>query len=316
MNNIERFNNQIHYKPVDRSFNMEIGFWNKNFTEWEMFRKHNITDNQNARKLLGLDIVDEVLCLTWMQPFSEIEITPLDWWKLKKERFLIDDPIRHPDIEKLKKKYANRDYPLGISYHSLIGRIRTLLSLQGLSLAIYDYPEVVEDMVETCCILIENCLDKILPNLKFEFACGSEDICYKNGSMFSVDFFRKILMPRYKRINAKLKKYGIDIFFIDCDGDVRPLIPSMLECGINCLYPYEVSCCGHPSDVLKEYGKDIHIIGGVDKMQLLKGKDSIKKYMDSINPLVEKGGFIPCIDHLCSSDIKQDDFLYYLKLKN
>ena len=30
MTDRERFNNQMHYKPIDRSFNMEFGYWNEN----------------------------------------------------------------------------------------------------------------------------------------------------------------------------------------------------------------------------------------------------------------------------------------------
>ena len=32
MTDRERFNNQMHYKPVDRCFNMEFGYWEENFT--------------------------------------------------------------------------------------------------------------------------------------------------------------------------------------------------------------------------------------------------------------------------------------------
>ena len=31
MTDRERFNNQMHYKPIDRCFNMEFGYWDENF---------------------------------------------------------------------------------------------------------------------------------------------------------------------------------------------------------------------------------------------------------------------------------------------
>ena len=122
-------------------------------------------------------------------------------------------------------------------------------------------------------------------------------------------------MPRFKRIGKKLRTHGIDVWYTDCDGDVRALIPGFLESGLNCLFPFEVNGCGHPADVLNEYGKDLLIMGGFDKMQLIKGRDAIKSYMESLVPLVERGGFIPFCDHHCPPDVKYDDYLYYLDLK-
>ena len=39
MTDRERFNNQMHYKPVDRCFNMEFGYWEENFTQWDHLRR-------------------------------------------------------------------------------------------------------------------------------------------------------------------------------------------------------------------------------------------------------------------------------------
>src|SRR5665811_1830264 len=90
--------------------------------------------------------------------------------------------------------------------------------------AMYDYPEMVEDMVETCCRLVEQSLDQILPHMDFDYASGWEDICFKNGPIVGVDFFNSVVVPRYKRIHAKLQAHGIDIWYTDCDGDVRPIM--------------------------------------------------------------------------------------------
>ena len=130
-----------------------------------------------------------------------------------------------------------------------------------------------------------------------------------------VDFFLKIVVPRYKRINNKLKKYNIDIWYIDCDGDVRPILKGFLESGVNCLFPYEVNGCTHPANLLNEYGKELRIMGGVDKMKLIEGPPAIKKYLESLVPIVQRGGFIPFCDHRCPPDVKYENYIYYLNLK-
>ena len=73
-----------------------------------------------------------------------------------------------------------------------------MLTFEGLAYACYDYPEMVEDMVETCCQIAERLLDKWLPHIRFDFASGWEDICFKNGPIVSAGFFRGVVAPRYR----------------------------------------------------------------------------------------------------------------------
>ena len=67
--------------------------------------------------------------------------------------------------------------------------------------------------------------------------------------------------------------------------------------------------------LLNEYGKDLRIMGGFNKIEMAKGPASIKAYMKTLVPLVERGGYIPFSDHRCPPDVKEEDYLYYLELK-
>jgi len=122
-------------------------------------------------------------------------------------------------------------------------------------------------------------------------------------------------MPRYKRIKKKLTAHNIDIWYTDCDGDVRPILPYLLEGGINCLVPFEVNGCAHPAELLDKYGHELRIMGGFDKLKMIEGKQAIKKYMESLVPLVERGGYIPFCDHRCPPDVTVENYMYYLDLK-
>lgn len=353
MSDRERFNRQMHYQSVDRCFNMEFGYWKENFKEWPIFVENNITSNQEADRFFNFDLISGIGGKVWMNPPFESKIisetantrilingdgllaevpkdghdtiphflkasivTPDDWKKAKEERFRIDDPERKIDIEALKRAHpSERGYPLGVAAGSMIGRIRDMLTFEGICYAIYDYPDMVEDMVEASCQLVENFLDQVLPHFDFDYASGWEDICFKNGPIVPVDFFEAVIAPRYKRINKKLKARGIDIWFTDCDGDVRPLLPIFLESGINCLFPFEVNGCAHPSELLNQYGRDLRIMGGVDKMELKKGPKAITAYLETLVPLVERGGYIPFCDHRCPPDVSPENYLFYLDLK-
>jgi len=353
MSDRERFNRQMHYEPVDRCFNMEFGYWKENFQQWSIFVENGVTTNAEADLFFNFDRIAGVGGVMWIHPHFEEEVveetettrtirngvgllaevpkdghdtiphyvgssikTPDDWKRIKAERFRIEDEARIVDVDAIKKKHPpNRDYPLGVNTGSQIGWVRDMLTFEGLAYAGFDYPDMVEDMVETSCVLVEHFLDQVLGEIDFDYASGWEDICFKSGPIVSVPFYRDVVMPRQKRIGEKLHAAGIDLWYTDCDGDVRPILPFFLEAGINCLFPYEVNSCAHPSELFEAHGKELRIMGGVDKMELAKGPEAIKTYLESLVPSVERGGYIPFCDHRCPPNVKVEDYLYYLDLK-
>ena len=353
MSDRDRFNRQMHYQNVDRSFNMEFGYWDENFDSWDIFTRNGVRNNDEADIFFNFDKLRVVSPPVWMNPvfqgrvvsesdhtktlvnedglLAEVPkdghgtiphfvkasiVTPEDWKRVKEERFRREDPARRVDVALLKREHPDsRDYPLGVYCGSMLGKIRDILTLEGLAYALYDYPDMIEDMVETCCLLAEDFLDQVLGKLDFDFASGWEDIAYKNGPLVSVSFFASVVVPRYKRISKKLHAAGIDLWYTDCDGDVRSLLPSFLEGGINCLFPFEVNSCTHPRVLLEQYGRDLRIMGGVDKIQLALGPEAIRSYLESLVPAVERGGYIPFCDHRCPPNVKTTDYLFYLDLK-
>ena len=56
-------------------------------------------------------------------------------------------------------------------------------------------------------------------------------------------------------------------------------------------------------------------MGGIDKIELAKGPEAIKAYLKSVEKLVERGGYIPFCDHRCPPNVKPEDYIYYLDLK-
>ena len=353
MTSRERFNAQMHYLPFDRTVNMEFGYWRENYEVWDIFLENNIKNEWDADRFFAFEAPPCVggncdMCPGFEEKVLEerektlikrdpqgliIEVpkdghssiphylgssieTPEDWKAVKERSFVRGAEFRKPNFEWLDELCKDdRTYPVGVHCGSMIGRVRDMLTVEGLAYAVADYPEMVADMVETRCQLVEDYLDQVLPRYHFDYASGWEDICCKNGPLVNMDFFKSVVYPCYKRIGKKLHQYGVDIWYTDCDGDVRPLLPYFLDAGINCLFPYEVNSCAHPADLFAEYGKDLRIMGGFDKMKLIEGKEAIKAYMKTLEPLVARGGYIPFCDHRCPPDVTPENYLYYLDLK-
>lgn len=349
----ERFLRQLNRQPVDRCFHWEFGYWDDNFTQWAMFTDNGVRNNDEAERFFGFDEIRVVHGNLWLNPPFPAETlaehgeyrvvrnadgllaevprdghetiphflkssvtTPEDWARVKEERFRRDDPARRVDVPALLRRYPDdREYVLMIEAGSLIGKIRDLLTLEGLAYACYDYPDMVEDMVETCCLLIEDFFDQVLPHVAIDAAWGWEDICFRSGPLVSLGFFREVLKPRYRRLGDKLRAAGVGLWLTDCDGDIRPLLADWLEVGLCVMFPFEVHCCGHPAALLAANAPALRIMGGVDKMVLRAGPAAIRGYLESLVPVVAAGGFIPFCDHRCPPDVKEDDYLYYLDLK-
>ncbi|MFI5385147.1 MAG: uroporphyrinogen decarboxylase family protein [Fimbriimonadales bacterium] len=199
---------------------------------------------------------------------------------------------------------------------SLYGWIRNWMGVENVSLVVYDDPAWFEEMVETITVLICSILEKAFESgIQFD-SCGMwEDMCYSGGPLLGVDHFKQILVPRYRRITDVLHKHGVEIVWLDCDGNIERLIPHWLGAGVNCMFPIEVGTWGgDPVRYRKEYGRDLLLLGGFDKHILAKGKREITAEVERLTPLVEEGGYIPFCDHRVPPDVSLDNYIYYLHL--
>ena len=111
-----------------------------------------------------------------------------------------------------------------------------------------------------------------------------------------------------------LRGYGIDVFSVDCDGNIDELIPIWLEAGINGMLPCEVAAGMDVVKMRKKYGRDIWIVGGIDKRALAQGRRAIDDEIYAKVPfMLENGGYIPSIDHEVPHDISLSNYRYYLE---
>ncbi|UCC68972.1 MAG: hypothetical protein JSV79_03365, partial [Armatimonadota bacterium] len=88
-----------------------------------------------------------------------------------------------------------------------------------------------------------------------------------------------------------------------------------LEAGINCMFPVEVAAGSDPIALRDRHGKDILLLGGVNKRALIAGKEAIRKEVKRIARYVKYGGWIPHVDHRVPADVTLESYRYYLALK-
>lgn len=169
--------------------------------------------------------------------------------------------------------------------------------------------------MDTILYLETEIIKRFAKDIRFEMAAYWEDMAFKSGPLISPDMVRKFMMPRYKKLNELLHSIGVDVIFVDSDGNLDLLIPLWLECGINFVWPLEVAAGNDAVAMRKEYGTDLILGGAIDKRALIKGKEATKEEVMSKVPfLLEKGGYFPSVDHLVPPDVPFENYCYYINL--
>jgi hypothetical protein len=94
------------------------------------------------------------------------------------------------------------------------------------------------------------------------FVCGT-DFGTQQSTFCSVDTFRSLYAPYYKKINDWIHAHTPWKTFKHSCGAVATLIPSIIESGFDILNPVQCSAAGMEAGKLKaEFGKDIVFWGG------------------------------------------------------
>ncbi len=237
-------------------------------------------------------------------------------WEKFKERLNPDSPCRYPEYwDDLKRCYRGRDYPLGVHAGSYYGWLRNWIGMENLALMYYDCPDLVHEMTDYIADFVLRVIRRAVEELDLDYALYWEDMAMKTGPLISPKLFREFMSPNYKRVNEFLRAHGVDIHFVDCDGNLDELIPLWLEVGVNGVYPLEVAAGCDPVKYRRQYGKQLLMIGGIDKRALAGTKEDVEReVMSKVPELVKSGGWGPFVDHAVPPDVPYENFRYYLEL--
>ena len=206
------------------------------------------------------------------------------------------------------------DLPIGLFVGSVLGDIRDMVSVIGMSYLLYDEDEeLFGDIVDAYAQMQYKCAEAVLKTgAKFDFAHYWEDICFKNGPLVSPDIFDELCAKHYKKRNELCHQYGIDIISLDCDGVTDKLLPTWFENGVNTMFPIEIGVWGDQFGPAREkYGNGLLGVGGMDKTALRKDKAAVDAEIERMKRLASLGGFIPCPDHRLMPGTKFELVQYY-----
>ena len=227
---------------------------------------------------------------------------------------MTDDKLQFPiKQEQAGKKYEERDFALGMMALSLYGMPRNYMGLESISYALYDNPSLIEEMIEWQTYFSHEMLKKVFAaGVTLDWVWLWEDMCFNKGPLVSPSFVKKHMAPRYRKIVDLLKSNGVKALILDCDGNSEELLPIWVDCGINAHYPFEIASGMDPIKLRKKYGKNLIIIGGIDKRMLSKGKNEIDREVEKVKELIKDGGYLVNCDHHIPPDVSYENIKYFL----
>ncbi len=284
-----------------------------------VFEKKVIREDERHRVEMtyGGSIVEVSKQFPWRMPkYLERPVKDRATWNEYRKRLDPYTPERWPkDWWGFVAKTNREDSPTLLMLEGFFGILREWTGIENLLYMFYDDPKLVEDMMDHMLYFMMGIAQRVLRDIRVDCIRFWEDMAYKSGPLISPAMFKKFMVPRYKKVTEFIHSHGIDVIHVDSDGNINELIPLWLECGINFHWPLEVAAGMDAIALRKKYGKDLIMVGNIDKRVFARGKKAIREEVMSKVPfLLETGGYFPSLDHAIPPDISFQDFRYYINL--
>ncbi len=142
-----------------------------------------------------------------------------------------------------------------------------------------------------------------------------DDVGMQSRLLMSEDFYRKFLKPRLGRVirAAKEVKPNIIIHYHSC-GYVTPLIPDLMEVGVEVLNPLQPECMDF-KEMHELYGDRLSFSGTLGTQTTLPfgtPKEVRETVFRNLNIAGDNGGLLCCPTHLLEPDVPWDNIIAYV----
>lgn len=177
-----------------------------------------------------------------------------------------------------------------------------LLGMENLVLKMYDQPKVVD-------ALLTHIVDYYVEvsRLTFDTAAKAIDIFFigndfgtQVGPIMGEATFRRFMLPHLKRLVDLGHDYGL-LVLLHCCGGFAPLLPALIEIGLDGLQALQPACTGMDPETLKSsYGTQITFMGCIDTQHvLIEGtpqltREQTRQVLEVMKP---GGGYIASASH-------------------
>ena len=174
----------------------------------------------------------------------------------------------------------------------------------------------VVDMFDTYATFIINHLEVLFCEAgKPDAIFFSEDLGFKLKPFMSPQMYQEIIMPSHKRLFDFAHMLGCPVLIHSC-GYVEPLVPYLIEAGMDCLQAMEVKAEMDMPRLFTMYGDKIAFFGNIDARVLMSNdrRQINEELLAKLPPVLSQGGsYILHSDHSEPPDVDYDTIWYFLR---
>jgi uroporphyrinogen decarboxylase len=247
----------------------------------------------------------------WVRQFSFNQICRFPLAGLSEEEVLSygfpDD--RHEDLLALMDPVVrdSSGYYLGCDVSPCV--FEMYWRLRGMEDSLTDIaanPRLTDEMFRRCADFAIRLGESACARFPLDWYWTGDDISGQRSMMFSPASWRDLVKPHLARVFTVGKSRGLPVAY-HCCGALRPIIPDLIEIGMNVLNPIQANCPGMDALELKrEFGRDIAFMGGVDTQELLphasaaEVRRATQRLIDGMT--ADGGGYILAASHTISPE--------------
>jgi uroporphyrinogen decarboxylase len=284
------------------------------------WRLQGMPEVENLSDLFAIDDRDEIEPNLYPAPDPEPWPTRMEALAALEEALDPDDPARLPeDWEARVQSWRERRQTVMLRVHrgffQSIG-VHDWRRFHQMMFLVKDDPLLVRKMLAIQGEFNARVAERVLRDVQVDAALFSEPVGDNNGPLISPRTYRELVLPTYRPVFEALRRHHVRTIILRAYANVYPLIPDLLEAGINCLWVVEVRA--QAMDYLRlrsEFGPDLRLIGGLDLDVLRDGQEAIRRELEGkVPPLLEQGGYAPLLDGRVREDVAWEDYRYYREL--
>ena len=236
-----------------------------------------------------------------------------DDWERIKPLFTFDDR-RIPDgwLEKAKQM-QEEGHIISVNIPGGFDEPRQLMGEEALCLAVFDQPELIEDILHTISETALKVFDIITMDIQVDRLFVHEDMAGKPGPLFGPRQVRKFILPYYRKVWDTLSDRGTQLFDQDSDGNMNSVIDTFLDAGINCMHPMEPAAGMDIVTLREKKGTRLAFTGGIDKHVIRRSKEEIEAELEyKVPPMIHTGGCVLALDHRIPNGTPLDNYRFYI----
>ena len=182
---------------------------------------------------------------------------------------------------------------LGVLWSAHFQDVCAAFGLQVAFMKFYDSPELVEAISERIVnfYLEANRIFFEATKGKVDAVLIGNDYGSQTSLMLSPGHVRKFALGGAQQLIDQAKSYGVKVIYHSC-GSIRPIIPDLIELGVDAVHPIQALAAGMDAQSLHdEFAGQVSFCGGVDHQNLLVNgtPDEVRQAVRGLRTLFPTG---------------------------